>query len=91
MPAKQIDPDALVILYKAIVEYREKLAKNRLILMNAANVCDQAMGSDPISQKKIARLEEALRVLDASSAYAERAAERVLRKYCGIDTIITEA
>ena len=52
--------ESLEILIKAVQDYQNDLQLNRQILVNAANVCDAAMGNDDIAKKHIARLYEAL-------------------------------
>lgn len=63
----QLEIEALDTLIKAVQEYREKLSENRLILTNASNLCDQAMGNDAISQKHISALNNAIEELDKTS------------------------
>ena len=58
--AEHTEIESLDILIKAVQEYQTDLATNKQILLNAANVCDAAMGSDAIAQKHIARLNETL-------------------------------
>ena len=77
-----IDTDAYDTLIQAVNEFREVLVENGIILRNAANVCDQAMGSDAIIQKHITRLNDALSELEktaqiASNIAAELKAEKV--------------
>ena len=60
-------------LLTAIKAYKEVLDNNFTILRNAANVCDAAMGSDELSQKHIANLEEALKELSKATQIAESA------------------
>lgn len=67
MTDKQLDIDSLDRLIFAVGEYQESLTRNRQILVNAANVCDQAMGSDAIAKKHIAKLKEALKELTITS------------------------
>lgn len=64
------ETESLDILIKAVQEYQNDLATNQQILVNAANVCDSAMGSDAIAQKHIARLNEALVELKKTSQIA---------------------
>lgn len=91
MANNQIDLESLDTLFAAINDYRDSLKTNRAILKNAADVFDQAMGSDPISQKKIAKLESALSVLDRATLLVEAGAEEVIRKRMEADDIIEEA
>lgn len=62
--------ESLDILIKAVQEYQTDLATNKQILLNAANVCDAAMGSDAIAQKHIARLNETLEELQKTAQIA---------------------
>ena len=62
--------ESLDILIKAVQEYQTDLATNKQILLNAANVCDAAMGSDAIAQKQIARLNETLEELQKTAQIA---------------------
>ena len=62
---EQLDIESLDILIQAVDAYQAELETNRLILTNAANVCDAAMGSDAIAQKHIGRLYETLEELEA--------------------------
>lgn len=70
--------ESLEILIKAVQEYQNELQLNRQILVNAANVCDAAMGSDDIAKKHIARLNEALEELEKTSQIAANVAEALL-------------
>ena len=67
MNNNQLDIESLERLIVAVGEYQESLTRNRQILVNAANVCDQAMGSDAIAKKHIAKLREALKELTATA------------------------
>ena len=49
-----------------------------MILENAANVCDAAMGSDDLSKKHIGRLYAALEELNKTSQTAERVAQALI-------------
>ena len=92
MTSGQIDTEAIRELIRAVNEYREEIYENRRFLLNAANVCDQAMGSGPISQKKIARLEEALEVLDcATETIIDEAVEILRRDVDELERIAEEA
>lgn len=48
------------------------------VFVNAANVCDAAMGSDDIAKKHIARLYEALEELEKTSQIAADVADALL-------------
>lgn len=67
----------LQALLKAFSEYRGVLEENYTILKNAANVCDATMGSDDLSKRHIANLEEALKELTKATQVAEEAARAV--------------
>ena len=68
--AEHTEIESLDILIKAVQEYQTDLATNKQILLNAANVCDAAMGSDTIAQKHIARLDETLEELQKTAQIA---------------------
>lgn len=74
MAAQQLSPESLQRLIRAVEKYQEELESNRQILLNAAYVCDAAMGSDAIVQKNIGRLMTALEELQKASQQAEEAA-----------------
>ena len=79
MENNYLETEALDTLIKAVQTYQEELEVNRQILINAANVCDLAMGSDDIVQKHIARLNEALEELKKTSQVAESVVEALMR------------
>lgn len=68
--ADHTEIESLDILIKAVQEYQTDLSTNKQILLNAANVCDAAMGSDAIAQKHIARLNETLEELQKTAQIA---------------------
>ena len=70
--------ESLDTLIKAVEEYQVDLQMNRQLLVNAANVCDAAMGSDDIAKKHIARLNEALEELKKTSQIAADVAAALL-------------
>ena len=74
-----LEIEALDTLIKAVQDYQEKLEVNKKILSNAANVCDQAMGSDAIVKKHIAKLEEAMVELNKTSQIASDVAEALIK------------
>jgi hypothetical protein len=76
--ADNLEIESLEILIKAVENYLEALQKNRMILENAANVCDAAMGSDDLSKKHIGRLYAALEELNKTSQTAERVAQALI-------------
>lgn len=61
-------------LIKAVLEYKEELNTNKQILLNAANVCDQAMGNDDIAKKYIAKLNKSLEELQKTAEIVENVA-----------------
>ena len=91
MTVNQIDLEAFDALQSAIARYRGVLEENAMILRNAANVCDQVMGSDPISRKKIDRLETAISALQTPCSILEDAANETLRKQLQAEELIEEA
>ena len=66
---------ALNTLIKAVQDYQEKLEVNKKRLSNVADVCDQAMGSDAIVKKHIAKLEEVMVEFNKTSQIANDVAE----------------
>lgn len=78
MANNSLDIEALDTLIKAVQEYHVSLGTNMTILKNAANVCDQAMGSDEIAKKHIGRLNEALEELKKTAQITESVAEALL-------------
>ena len=75
----QLDVDALETLIKAVQKYKEELEVNKKILVNAADVCDQAMGSDDIAKKHISKLNEALEELDKTVELTQEVAEALIK------------
>lgn len=75
MENRNLDIEALDTLIQAVNIYQNELYTNKLILINAANACDVAMGSDEIAQKHIARLNSALVKLEATARLAAEVAE----------------
>ena len=69
--SNQLSIESLDTLISAVEKYREELLKNKQILVNAADLCDQAMGSDAISQKHIVALNNAINDLDRTSRIVE--------------------
>ena len=55
-----------------------------MILENAANVCDAAMGSDDLSKKHIGRLYAALEELSRTSQTAENVAQALMHDKCHV-------
>ena len=75
----QLEVDALETLINAVRKYKEELEVNKKILVNAADVCDQAMGSDDIAKKHISRLNEALVELDKTVELTQEVAEALIK------------
>ena len=73
-----LDTDALEILINAVQMYQEELQISKRVLVNAANTCDAAMGSDDIARKYILKLYEALEELEKTSKLASSVAEALL-------------
>ena len=73
--------ESVVALMNAVAVYCENLDQNKLIMLNAANLCDQAMGSDAISQKHIQALYDALEVLDRTAVIAMEVFEKLKADY----------
>ncbi len=76
--ADHTEIESLDILIKAVQEYQTDLATNKQILLNAANVCDAAMGNDAIAQKHIARLNETLEELQKTAQIAADVASALI-------------
>ena len=76
--AEYIEIESLEKLIKAVQDYQYDLYSNQQLLVNAANVCDAAMGNDDIAKKHIARLHEALEKLKRTSQIASDVAEALL-------------
>lgn len=76
--AEYTEIESLDILIKAVQDYHETLEINRKILINAANVCDAAMGSDAIAQKHIAQLNETLKELEKTAKIASEVATALI-------------
>ncbi len=76
-----LDTESLELLIKAVKEYQERIVKHYQVIQNAANLCDQAMGSDAISKKQIAKLNEAANELIKTSEKAKQMAEQLMMDY----------
>lgn len=86
--ANQLEIESLDTLIRAVQKYQDDLEVNRQILVNAANVCDTAMGSDANAQRHIARLYEALEELKKTSQTASDVAEALIEdKRQALDTL----
>lgn len=77
--SQKLEVDALNTLIDAVKKYRDELDINRKILVNAADVCDKAMGSDDIAKKHISRLQEALKELDRTAQITESVSEALIK------------
>lgn len=69
--ANHMDTDSLQLLINAVAKYREALAQNYSIILNAATACDAVMGGDDLSKKHIGGLITALGELQKTAAIAE--------------------
>jgi hypothetical protein len=56
--ADYLEPEALNMLINKVTQYRMLLTQNYSKVRNAAAVCDQAMGSDKLSQKMLKELDD---------------------------------
>jgi GTPase involved in cell partitioning and DNA repair len=74
----QLEIEALENLITAVRKYRDELETNKIILVNAANLCDQAMGSDAISQRHIAALNLSIAELEKTSQIVESVTEALV-------------
>ncbi len=72
--------ESLDSLIREIWVYQQELRQNYQILINAAAAYDMAVGSDDISKKQIASLEEALKKLEKTSELAELVMEELLKE-----------
>lgn len=68
---KQLSIEALEQLISAVGEYKTKLEEEVGNMQQAASLCDQAMGSDAISQKHIAALNETVKEVNNAIALAD--------------------
>ena len=73
-----LDINSLNAIIKAVQTYQGELETNRCILVNAANACDAAMGSDAISAKHISNLYAALDELKKTAELAEDVAAALI-------------
>lgn len=69
--ANHMETDSLQLLIHAVAKYREALAQNYKIILDAANACDAIMGNDTNAQKHIGKLIIALGELQKTAALAE--------------------
>lgn len=70
-----LEIESLDLLIKAVQEYEVDLRTNKQFLVNAAIVCDAAMGSDDIAKKHIERLNQALVKLEKAAQLASDVAK----------------
>lgn len=77
---KALDTEALALLINAVADYHDKLMKHYKVIQNAANLCDQAMGSDALSKKQINKLYETTNELLITSDRAREMAEKLLEE-----------
>lgn len=92
MTAQKVDTEAMMKLVHLTQDFQERVRANKRVLLNAAALCDQAMGNDPIIQKKIRRLRAALESLDyATDEILEAAHEAIRRDIEEIEAIVEEA
>lgn len=61
--------DDVKALRTAVSEYRDEMMGYGDTLLNAASICEDAIGSDPNAQRHIARLYEALNKLAEAVDY----------------------
>lgn len=81
MESRHLDMEALQQMIKAVEKYQERIVQHYNVIQNAANLCDQAMGSDAISKKQIAKLYEASQELITTSEKAKHMAEQLILEY----------
>lgn len=92
MAITKIDTDAVRALISAVTEYQTAIYEQKEFLLNAADVCDQAMGSDPISKRKIDKLKVALGTIDfATDQIIEEGLEMLSRDLQDLEDIYREA
>lgn len=92
MTNSYLDTDAFRELITAVREYREDIHVQKTFLQEAANVCDDQMGHDPISRKKIEKFEEALSLLDwATEKIIEEGLLVINKSLHEIEDIVEEA
>ncbi len=75
-----LDTEALAQLINAVADYHDKLIGHYKVIQNAANLCDQAMGSDDLSKKQINKLYETTNELLITSDKAKEMAEKLLEE-----------
>lgn len=89
--ANYTEIESLDILIRAVKEYLEELQENHRVLVDAANVCDVAMGSDAIVQKHLARLNAALPELDKAARITSNLLESLIAERQQAVQILEEA
>lgn len=65
--------DDLVTMLNAFINYKKEMTDNFILLQKAAEVCDVAMGSDDLSRRHIADLNESLKDLTKVILLADNA------------------
>ena len=74
-------------LINAVGEYKQDLLDNYKILIDAANACDVAMGSDALSARHIARLNDALVSLSNAITLTEEVMQQLIQSKHDADEI----
>ncbi len=76
-----LNTDALLTLINAVDAYQGELQTNAQVLVQAGNVCSEAMGNDAVVQKYLQQLGEALNQLQRASQTASEAAVALRKDY----------
>lgn len=76
---KRLKVESLDSLIKEMQNYQIELLQNYQILVNAAAAYDMAVGSDDMSKKQIASMNEALEKLGKTSQIAEQVVDELLK------------
>mgnify|MGYP004527060413 CR=1 FL=1 len=85
MAGKNVDTDALAQAAKALGAYIGDVSNNVSKMKDAANDCRDNMGSDGVSQKAIAKLEECAKDLSATLKEAQELQKKILAKKKAIE------
>lgn len=80
MAGKNVDTDALQQAAKALGTYIADVSNNVKKMQDAAVDCKDNMGSDVVSQKAIAKLEDCAKDLSATLKQAEELQKKILAK-----------
>ena len=83
-----LDSESITMLIKAVRNYIGELNESKKLLMNAAEVCDAAMGSDDLSKKYITQLSESLKEIDEVAIVAADIIEQLEKDYYKADDIL---